>query len=210
MTLTTPAPLTPAKPISALSTKTRIASIDMLRGLVMIIMAIDHLRELLHLGHPDPTDLQTTTPALFFSRWITHFCAPTFVFLSGISAFLAGRKRSSGALAGFLIKRGFWLIFVEIFIIGFETSVDPFYHVIVLQVIWAIGASMVILGLGRICPWNTVQQGCRQTKTGPDIHRAPPAVYFCHFPRFQHLRGPGSLVYAKKHDAERHLLFERY
>lgn len=113
----------------------------------MLVMAIDHLRDMLCLGHPNPTDLQTTTPALFFTRWITHFCAPTFVFLSGISAFLAGRKRSSGELAGFLIKRGFWLIFVELFIINFETSVDPFYHLIVLQVIWAIGASMVILGL---------------------------------------------------------------
>lgn len=135
----TPAPLA--------STKTRIPSIDLLRGLVMVIMAIDHLRDLLHLGHPDPTDLQTTTLSLFFARWITHFCAPTFVFLSGISAFLAGRRRTTDQLAAFLIKRGFWLIIVEVFIINLLTGVDPFYHVIILQVIWAIGASMILLGL---------------------------------------------------------------
>jgi len=113
----------------------------------MVIMAIDHLRDLLHLGHPNPTDLQTTTLSLFLARWITHFCAPTFVFLSGISAFLAGRRRTTDQLAGFLIKRGFWLIFVEVFIINLITGADPFYHVIILQVIWAIGASMILLGL---------------------------------------------------------------
>ncbi|HTI92773.1 MAG TPA: heparan-alpha-glucosaminide N-acetyltransferase domain-containing protein [Puia sp.] len=127
--------------------KTRIASIDLLRGLVMLIMAIDHLRDLLHLGHPAPTNFETTTPVLFFSRWITHFCAPTFVFLSGISAFLAGKRRTKDEMAAFLVKRGIWLLFVELFIINFATSVDPLYHVIVLQVIWAIGGSMILLGL---------------------------------------------------------------
>ena len=143
----TSAPLASLEPRIAAPAKTRIPSIDLLRGLVMVIMAIDHLRDLLHLGHPNPTDLQTTTLSLFLTRWITHFCAPTFVFLSGISAFLAGRRRPPDQLAGFLIKRGFWLIVVEVFIINLITGVDPFYHVIVLQVIWAIGASMVLLGL---------------------------------------------------------------
>lgn len=127
--------------------KARISSIDLLRGLVMLIMPIDHLRDLLHLGHPDPADLHTTTPVLFFTRFITHFCAPTFVFLSGISAFLAGKRRTKNQLAGFLFKRGVWLIVVELFIISFITSVDPGYYLFVLQVIWAIGGSMVILGL---------------------------------------------------------------
>lgn len=134
-------------PMTAINPKTRIASIDLLRGLVMVVMAIDHVRDMLHLGHPDATDLQVTTPSLFFVRWITHFCAPTFVLLSGVSAFLAGRRRSREQLAGFLIKRGGWLILVELFVINLATSADIFYHGIVLQVIWAIGASMVILGV---------------------------------------------------------------
>ncbi len=127
--------------------KARISSIDLLRGLVMVIMPIDHLRDLLHIGHPDPTDLHTTTTVLFFTRWITHFCAPTFVFLSGISAFLAGKHRTNHQLAGFLLKRGLWLIFVELVIINFITALDPSFYLFVLQVIWAIGGSMVILGL---------------------------------------------------------------
>lgn len=82
-------PLSSPKPTEVAPIRNRIASIDLLRGLVMLIMAIDHLRDLLHHGHPNPTDLHTTTPVLFFTRWITHFCAPAFVFLSGISAFLS-------------------------------------------------------------------------------------------------------------------------
>ena len=130
-----------------LTGKYRIASIDLLRGIVMLIMAIDHVRDNFQLGHPDPTDLNTTTPALFFMRWITHFCAPTFVFLSGISAYLAGTRRTSGELSGFLIKRGLWLILVEVVVITFALTLDPLHHVLILQVIWAIGGSMILLGV---------------------------------------------------------------
>ena len=139
--------MTAENPLLATSQRTRINSIDLLRGIVMLIMPIDHLRDMLHFGHPNPTDMDTTTALLFFTRWITHFCAPTFVFLSGISAYLAGRKRSREELARFLIKRGVWLLFVEVFIISFATNLDFLYHVIVLQVIWAIGGGMVLLGL---------------------------------------------------------------
>lgn len=79
--------------------KTRIESIDILRGVVMLIMAIDHVRDAQHKGHPEATDLAVTTPILFFTRWITHFCAPTFVFLSGISVYLAGMRRDSRELS---------------------------------------------------------------------------------------------------------------
>jgi uncharacterized membrane protein len=128
------------------TTKYRIESIDVLRGLVMLIMAIDHIRDVFH-GSPEPTNLAVTTPILFFTRWITHFCAPTFVLLSGISAYIAGTRRTTNQLAAFLIKRGLWLIFVEVAIISFGITLNPLYNVVVFQVIWAIGGSMVLLGL---------------------------------------------------------------
>jgi uncharacterized membrane protein len=127
--------------------KQRITSIDILRGAIMIIMAIDHTRDFFHYPGHNPTDMATTTPILFFTRWITHFCAPTFVFLSGVSAHIAGTRRTKGELTGFLIKRGLWLILVELVVITFAFSVDPLYHVLIFQVIWAIGFSMILLGL---------------------------------------------------------------
>ncbi len=131
---------------AAPATKYRIESIDILRGLVMLIMAIDHIRDFFH-GSPDPTDLAVTTPILFFTRWITHFCAPTFVFLSGTSAFLAGTRRTRGQLSAFLITRGLWLLVVEVGLITFAITLNPFYNVLILQVIWAIGASMILIGI---------------------------------------------------------------
>ena len=127
--------------------KHRITSIDMLRGLVMLIMAIDHIRDALHKGHPLPTDLSVTTPILFFTRFITHFCAPTFVFLSGISAYLAGARRTPNQMAGFLFKRGIWLLFVEVALISLAITLNPHYLYLIFQVIWAIGGSFILLAL---------------------------------------------------------------
>jgi uncharacterized membrane protein len=129
--------------------KSRIHSVDILRGAVMIIMALDHTRDFFHITGmtQDPTDLSTTTPALFFTRWITHYCAPIFLFLSGVSAFLSGQKKSKEELSLFLIKRGFWLIVVEVLIVTLGITFNPFYNFVILQVIWAIGWSMVILGV---------------------------------------------------------------
>ncbi len=128
--------------------KHRIESIDILRGLIMLIMALDHVRDFFHpaIAANDPTNLATTTPILFFTRWITHFCAPLFIFLSGISAHLAGVRRTKKQLSAFLINRGLWLIAVEMIVV-FAHSFDPMMHLIIFQVIWAIGTSMIILGL---------------------------------------------------------------
>src|SRR3569832_92481 len=128
--------------------KQRIASIDILRGLIMLLMAIDHTRDFfLHNTTGNPTNMATTTPVIFFTRWITHYCAPNFVFLSGISAYLAGKRRSPGEFRSFLIKRGLWLIVFEIVFLSFALSLDPLLHMVVLQVIWAIGVSMILLAL---------------------------------------------------------------
>ncbi|HEX5626164.1 MAG TPA: heparan-alpha-glucosaminide N-acetyltransferase domain-containing protein [Saprospiraceae bacterium] len=127
----------------------RIESIDLLRGAAMIIMALDHVRDYFHItaNVDNPLNFQTTTPELFFTRWITHFCAPVFIFLSGTSIYLQGLRKSKKDLSGFLIKRGLWLIFAEVAIVSFGWSFNPHYQYLFLQVIWAIGISMVILGL---------------------------------------------------------------
>jgi len=127
--------------------KQRIHSIDIVRGLIMIIMTLDHVRDFLGAPTPSPTNMQTTTVILFFTRWITHFCAPTFVFLSGTSVFLAGQRRSREELTTFLLKRGAWLILSDVLIISLLFTFDPLYHVVVFEVLSAIGAGMIILAL---------------------------------------------------------------
>src|SRR5512141_1603797 len=110
------------------STRTnRVTSLDFLRGLVMIIMALDHVRMYFGLGtwYSEPTNLATTTPLLFFTRWITHFCAPVFVFLAGISASLYGmRKANAREIAWFLLTRGLWLVAVELIVVNFAWTFD--------------------------------------------------------------------------------------
>lgn len=152
------APVLPqeARPIGR--TAYRINSIDLLRGLIMIIMALDHTRDFFHIEAftGDPTNMQTTTPFLFFTRWITHFCAPVFIFLAGTSAYLQGLRKSKAELSAFLVKRGLWLILVEIFIMSLGISFDIYFSNIFLQTIWAIGISMVILGAAIWMPYAAI------------------------------------------------------
>lgn len=132
-----------------LAAQKRIESIDVLRGIVMVIMALDHTRDYFHIGAnlDDPLNLATTTPALYFTRWITHFCAPLFVFLSGTSIYLQSLRKTKKELGVFLLKRGLWLIIAEWVIVAFAWTFNPQYNFIPFQVIWAIGISMFILGL---------------------------------------------------------------
>ena len=117
-------------------------AIDWLRGLVMVLMALDHTR--MFVG--PAVDLRTAAPALYFTRWATHFCAPVFVLLAGTAAYLHGRRlASTRALSGYLLTRGLWLAFLEVTVIrlAWIASIGP--GILVLQVIWAIGVSMVVL-----------------------------------------------------------------
>src|SRR3990170_1885659 len=125
----------------------RIESIDLLRGLVMIFMALDHVRDYFHADAflYDPTDLTKTSVILFFTRWITHFCAPTFIFLAGTSAFLIGLRKSRQELSVFLIKRGLWLVFLEFTIINFAWFFNIQFSLVTLFVIWALGIGMIVL-----------------------------------------------------------------
>jgi uncharacterized membrane protein len=124
----------------------------------MIIMALDHTRDFFHAQAmtEDPLNPATTTPLLYFTRWITHFCAPVFVFLAGTSAYLQGLRKSKKELSQFLIKRGFWLILVEIFVINFAFFFDLHFAVIGLQTIWSIGISMIILGIFIWLPFPVI------------------------------------------------------
>lgn len=124
----------------------------------MIIMALDHTRDFFHFDAfiHDPLDLNTTTPYLFFTRWITHFCAPIFVFLAGTSIYLQGLRKNKKDLCIFLFKRGLWLIFIELVIIDFAWTFDFTFSVFIMQVIWAIGISMVFMALVIRLPFNFI------------------------------------------------------
>ncbi|KFZ37992.1 membrane protein [Shewanella mangrovi] len=137
--------------------KQRINSIDMMRGLVMLIMVLDHVRErfFLHLQVTDPMELNTTPPALYFSRLAAHLCAPTFVFLTGLSAWLYQHSGTTGQrpVTRFLVQRGLFLILLEVTLISFSWMGS--YHTLYLQVMWAIGLSMLALAvLHRLPRWG--------------------------------------------------------
>ena len=132
----------------------RLTNIDMLRGLVIVIMAIDHVRDLFMIsGVQDPMAQPDISAGLYLTRWVTHFCAPVFVFLAGTSAGLMAARKSPHELGAFLAKRGVWLVFVEMAIISTAFTFSPLaglpelggQTLLVLQVIWAIGASMIVL-----------------------------------------------------------------
>lgn len=146
------------------SSLSRICSLDLLRGLVMVIMALDHTRDFFHFDAflHDPLDGSTTTPVLYFTRWTTHFCAPVFVFLAGTSIFLQHLRKPTAQLGAFLLKRGLWLLVVEFVLITFAWTFSWSFPVLIMGVIAAIGFGMlgmaalirlpykVILALGLI------------------------------------------------------------
>ena len=139
----------------------RIDAVDLVRGIVMVIMLLDHTRDFIHVDalRYDATDLTRTTVALFFTRWITHFCAPAFVFLAGTAAYLQGvRGKSRQTLSAFLVKRGLWLMLLEVTFVRLSMlwNADPKFLGF-LQVIFAIGLGMVVLGgLVRFFSWKPI------------------------------------------------------
>jgi uncharacterized membrane protein len=123
----------------------RDSAVDWLRGIAMVLMVLDHARDFWHRSDVRPLDLASTTPILFATRWVTHFCAPAFVFFAGVAAHLHGRRRTPADNAHFLLTRGAFLVLLEITLIRVLWVPDPFYQFTLLQVIWAIGWSMVLL-----------------------------------------------------------------
>ena len=123
----------------------RLNSIDLLRGLIMIVMALDHTRDFFAPGGFNPRDV--TEPALFLTRWITHFCAPIFIFLAGVSAFLYGTSHTTGEVSRYLFTRGCWLVLIEFTLVRVGWTFSLSFDHLVIQVIFAIGAAMIALAI---------------------------------------------------------------
>jgi uncharacterized membrane protein len=142
-------PVSVATSATAATASSRLASIDLLRGTVMALMLLDHVRETFYAHHPigDPLDVETTAPALFVARALAHLCAPIFVFLTGLSAWLYAARQPHGrtAAAAFLLKRGLFLIVLELTLVNFAWTFAFPPQLLYLQVIWAIGLSMLAL-----------------------------------------------------------------
>jgi uncharacterized membrane protein len=128
--------------------RARLESVDVVRGMIMILMALDHTRDFFGIPGQNPTDLTTATAALFLTRWVTHICAPVFFLLTGTGAYLSLRRKSQSELSRFLFTRGLWLIFLEIIVLrcfAYQFNFD--YRVTMLLVIWALGWAMITLSL---------------------------------------------------------------
>jgi len=148
-----------AEPVaeSVVTKRARLESIDVVRGAIMILMALDHVRDFFGNSGLNPTDPATTTIPLFFTRWITHFCAPVFFLLTGTGAYLSLRKQTKRELSRFLFMRGLWLIFLELTVtrcLGWQFNFD--YHVTMLIVLWAMGCAMIVLSLLVYLPASVV------------------------------------------------------
>ena len=169
--------------------RARIESVDLLRGTVMVLMAIDHVRDFLGVPGASPTDLATTTVPLFFTRWITHFCAPVFFLLTGTGAYLALRRKSKRELSRFLFTRGLWLIFVELVplrCLGWQFNFD--YRVTMIFVLCALGWSMIVLSALVYLPdWLVITFGVVMIATHnllDGIQSSNPLFIFLHQPGF--------------------------
>ncbi|MGA7300095.1 MAG: heparan-alpha-glucosaminide N-acetyltransferase domain-containing protein [Candidatus Sulfotelmatobacter sp.] len=142
---------------SAVTKRVRIESVDVVRGVIMILMALDHVRDFFGVPGVSPTNPATTTIPLFFTRWVTHFCAPVFFLLTGTGAYLSLRKKTARELSRFLLTRGLWLIFLEVVVVrcfGWQFNFD--YHLTLLNVLWALGWAMITLSALVYLPASVV------------------------------------------------------
>ena len=178
----------------------RLTSIDILRGIVMILMALDHVRDFFGVPGVSPTNLAQTTVPLFFTRWITHICAPVFFLLTGTGALLLRGRKSIPELSRFLATRGVWLILLELTLIrclGFQFNFD--YQVTLLVVIWALGWAMIVLAALVWLPVSAVLAFGIVTIAGHNlldgVRSTHPLWVILHAPGFV-VNRPGFVVFA--------------
>jgi uncharacterized membrane protein len=187
-------------PGASASSRARLEAIDVVRGVIMIIMALDHTRDFFGIPGQSPTDLAHASAALFLTRWITYFCAPVFFLLTGTGAYLSLRRKSPGELSRFLLTRGLWLIFLEVVLLrclAYQFNFD--YRVTMLLVLWALGWAMITLAaLVRLPAWVVTAFGVLLIAGHNLLDRvqsANPLWSILHAPGFV-LNTPGHVVFA--------------
>jgi uncharacterized membrane protein len=180
--------------------RSRVDSVDLVRGVIMILMALDHTRDFFGIPGQNPTDIATTTAPLFFTRWITHFCAPVFFLLAGTGAYLSLRRKTKKELSRFLATRGLWLIFLEVVLVrclAYQFNFD--YRITLLLVLWALGWCMIALALLLHLPtWLVTALGLFMIAGHnllDGVRSANPVWSILHGPGFV-LNTPGHVVFA--------------
>ena len=182
-------------PTSATAPIARLESVDLLRGLVMVLMALDHTRDYLGDLVTNPTDLSRASTALFVTRWVTHFCAPAFFFLAGTGAFLSLRTRTRPELARWLLERGLLLVALELTLLRFLWQFNIDYRVTILNVIWALGLSMIALSaLVRLRTGTVAAIGVGMIVVHNLLDGIQPAAFGALAPLWHVLHQPGVLA----------------
>ncbi|MES2253979.1 MAG: heparan-alpha-glucosaminide N-acetyltransferase domain-containing protein [Pseudomonadota bacterium] len=175
--------------------RSRIESVDVVRGIVIVLMALDHTRDFFGDLAADPTAMATTTPTLFFTRWITHFCAPAFFLLTGTGAYLALGKMSKMELARYLVSRGVWLIFLELVVMRFALQFNIDYQVTIVTVLWALGWAMIALaGLIWLPVWAIATLGIAMVAGHNLLDGISPSAFGVWAPLWTILHAPGILL----------------
>jgi uncharacterized membrane protein len=202
----TPSLSAPRSAVSAAPLRQRIEVVDVVRGIIMILMALDHTRDFFGDAAASPTNLATTTEALFFTRWVTHFCAPTFFLLTGTGAYLSRRRRSAADLSRFLLTRGLWLILLEVTVIRFLWQFNLDYRLTLLNVIWALGWAMIVLGLLVRLPTRAIGAfGLLLIATHNLFDRVPASAFGAAAPVWSLLHVPSIIL-----PGPTHILFSAY
>jgi len=188
------------------SSRLRIDSVDLLRGVIIVIMALDHVHDFFGALDANPTNLATTTAPLFLTRWITHFCAPVFFLLTGTGARLALRRLTKNELSRFLLTRGLWLLFLEVVVMRFALQFNLDYRVTIITVLWALGWSMIVLaGLIHLPDWSIIAFGVVLVAGHNLLDGIPASAFGGLAPLWPVLHAPGFLI-----NTPRHVVFIAY
>ena len=179
--------------------RTRMVSVDLLRGAVMILMALDHTRDYFGDAAASPTNLATASTALFLTRWVTHFCAPVFFLLTGVGAYLARGQRTPSELSRFLLTRGLWLVVLELTVMRALWQFNLDYRLTILTVLWALGWSIVALaGISRLPLGMAVALGAGLIALHNLADAVPPGAFGTLAPLWSVLHQPGPLLVTER------------